>query len=439
MKTIFKRFGKVVLLATLASLLALTPVFAAGGDLDPSFGNGGKVITDVMPNMRDNAYSIAIQEDGKIVAAGTSYNLNKKVGDVAVARYNSNGALDTTFNSTGIVITNLGGADQGRDVAIQEDGKIVVSGRRCNAEYTICSLAVIRYNEDGSRDTNFGPKHNGISIIKYNKSGNNGTFGGIGITADGEILVAGYVMDAMSGGYDFAIYRLLSGGKLDATFSGNGVQIINFGILRTEVAQDLAIQPDGRIVVAGYTCDNNRAHCDFALTRLRPNGPLDKTFGADGKQVTDLGGNEQAPAIALQADGKIVLAGRKTVGTTINMALARYTPTGSLDKTFNRTGKKVINFLKGYEEANYDVLVQPDGKIVTMGYVTNQGNNFAVVRLLPGGAFDTSFGVGGKQQIDFGYNDYAYAIALDSNGNYVTAGHVDDGTSEYFALARLLP
>jgi uncharacterized delta-60 repeat protein len=445
MQNISKIFGKAALLASLVSLLAVTAAVAAAGDLDEFFGNGGTVatnvtpITSIKPDLRDKAYSVAIQDDGKILAVGESYDLTTKVGDVALVRYNEDGTLDTTFSQDGIVITNLGAVDQGRDIAIQPDGKIIVSGRRCTANYVSCDLAVLRYNANGARDTTFGSDKNGLVIIRY-KSGNNGTFGGLELAADGKILIAGYAIETPGAPYDFAIYRLLPDGSLDTTFSSDGVMLINFGPSHSDVAQDLAIQPDGKIVVAGYTCDDKRNHCDFALARLwRANGALDKTFSTDGKQTTNFGGEEQAPAIALQADGKIVIAGRKAVGTAINMAIARYAKDGNLDPTFNGTGKKVIDFMNGFEEANYDVLVQPDGKIVTLGYVSNQDNNFAVVRLTPTGALDTSFGTKGKVQIDFGFDEYAYALALQADGKYVLVGRLDDGNTQYFALARLKP
>jgi uncharacterized delta-60 repeat protein len=437
MNALHKNFGKAALIAALISLIAFTVVLAASGDLDPAFGSGGKLTTDVTPDMRDKAYSVAVQSDGRILVVGESYNLDTATGDVALVRYNGDGTLDDTFNGTGIVVTDLGGVDQGRDLVIQPDGRIVVSGRMCNAGYTDCDLAVIRYNDDGSLDTGFNS--DGIAIVPY-KTGNNGTYGGLELAADGKILVAGYAIESPTAPYDFAIYRLTANGDLDPTFSNDGVKMINFGASHSDVAQDIAIQPDGKIIAVGYTCENNGTHCDFALARLKPGtGALDKTFNYDGKQTTNFGGEEQAPSVALQSDGKIVLAGRKVNGSTINMAVARYTSNGTLDKTFNGSGKKVINFLSGYEEANYDVLVQPDGKIVTLGYVTNQGNNFAVVRLNPSGSYDTSFGVSGKVEIDFGFDDFAYALTLDLDGNYVLAGRVDDGATQYFALARILP
>jgi uncharacterized delta-60 repeat protein len=168
---------------------------------------------------------------------------------------------------------------------------------------------------------------------------------------------------------------------------------------------------------------------------------MDLSFSGDGMLTTDFGGEEQAPAIALQTDGKIVLAGRRTMATSIMMAMARYNPDGSLDTGFNGSGKKLIDFLSGYDEANYDVLVQPDGKIVTLGYVTNQDNNFAIVRLKSNGSFDETFGINanGKVEVDFGFDDYAFAIALDLKGRYLLAGRVDNGSTQYFALARVLP
>ncbi len=437
MNTLYKIFGKAALIAVLISLLTATVAFAGAGDLDPTFDGDGKVTTDVTVGMFDKSYAVAVQTDGKIVAVGESYNLNKQTGNVLVVRYNGDGTLDTTFNKTGFVVTDLGKVDQARDVVIQPDGKIVVSGRRCSANYANCDLAVLRYLSTGKLDLTFNKT--GMNVIRY-RLGNNGTFGGLELAADGKILIAGYGLEISTSPYDFAIYRILPNGALDRTFSGDGVKMISFGPIRSDVAQDLVIQPDGKIVAVGYTCDNDKVNCDFAIVRLLPkNGEVDTTFNEDGKQTTDSGGEEQAPAIALQPDGKIVIAGRRTLGTRIMMAVARYTSSGVLDKKFNASGIKIINFMNGYEEANYDVLVQPNGKIVTLGYVSNQGNNFAVVRLNPSGGYDTTFGVNGKVQVNFGFDDFAYGMALYTDGSYLLAGRADDGATQYFALARLLP
>jgi uncharacterized delta-60 repeat protein len=428
--------GKAAWLALILSLLTVTPARAKPGDLDPTFGGDGKVTTDVATGMLDKAYAVAVQSDGKIVVAGESYNLTRHIGNVAVVRYNLNGTLDKTFNGTGMVVTPLNKVSQARDVAIQADGKIVVSGRDCNSDYSNCGLAVIRYTKAGKLDTSF--HGTGSIIIRYG-IGNSGTFGGLEIAPDGKIVIAGYAMNSDSSPYDFVIYRLNADGYLDPAFSGDGIALFNFASLSSDVAQDLVIQPDGKILAVGYTCHTDRTHCNFALVRVWRNGVLDNTFGTKGKQITDCGGEEQAPAVAIQADGKFVIAGRRTIGTTINMVVARYSTKGLLDKTFNGSGKKVINFMTGYDEANYDVMVLPNGKIVTLGYVANQDNNFAVVRLWPGGGFDATFGVEGKVQVNFGADDFAYGLALHTNGGYMLVGRTDDGTTQKFALARLKP
>jgi uncharacterized delta-60 repeat protein len=240
-------------------------------------------------------------------------------------------------------------------------------------------------------------------------------------------------------GYDFAVYRYNATGSLDSTFSGDGMVRFGFGAGRHDSATDLAIQNDGKIVVVGYTSDLNNDNGNFAVARLNSNGKLDTTFSRDGRQSTNFGADDMAFAMALQSDGKIVVLGRKYSATTpTSVALARYNTDGGLDTTFNGTGKKAFSFMPGTFSYASDLIIQPDGKIVVAGAINTY--DFAIARLKSGGSLDTTFSGDGKATVDFGGDDFGYAIALQpSDGQYVIGGNTYDNTRSDFALARLLP
>ena len=171
------------------------------------------------------------------------------------------------------------------------------------------------------------------------------------------------------------------------------------------------------------------------------NGSLDTTFSGDGKQITDFGGDDFSSSVALQTDGRIIVAGSKNTATLGYFALARYNPGGSLDTTFAGTGKKVFGLVPNMNSGAGDVLIQSDGKIVAMGRAYNgTDDDFALVRLKSGGAFDTSFSGDGKVTVNFGGDDRGNALTLQpSDGKYVLVGHTNDGAQTDFALARVLP
>jgi|SRR5688572_4019963 len=427
---------KVVLLSMVVGLLGSTIALAASGDLDTTFDGDGLVTSFAVPTnpgRNDVAHAIAIQADGKIVAAGYSYVPSTSTRDFAVLRYNANGTLDTTFSGDGRLVTNLGAGDQAFEVAIQPNGKIVTSGQICFGDGAICDVALVRYNAGGALDTTFSG--DGKQTSDFGGS-DNGSFGGLAIQSNGKIVVAGYMWNGTN--YDFAVYRYLSSGSLDTTFSGDGKVSIGFGAGRQDFANDLVVQSDGKIVVIGYTGDANYSNNNFAVARLNAGGSLDTTFSADGKVATNFGADEYGTGVDLQLDGKIVVAGEKST-TIASFALARYNTDGSLDTTFNATGRKVISFSTSNSWAN-DVHVQSDGKIVTSGADTLALGDFALVRLNSNGTFDSTFSGDGKVRVDFGNDDFCVAFAIQpSDGSYVLGGIADVGGHDDFALARVLP
>src|SRR5688572_5060785 len=404
---------------------------AAPGDLDTTFDGDGLVITNIVPSIpgrSDKASGIAIQADGKIVVAGDS-GAFPAFQDFTLARYNTDGALDTTFHTDGRLVTNFGSGDEASDVAVQSDNKIVAAGQTC-INY-VCDVAVARYNSSGVLDTTFSG--DGKQTTDFGGS-DNGLYGGLAIQSNGKIVVAGYVLNGTD--YDFAVYRYLSNGSLDTTFSGDGKVSFGFGAGRQDSARDLVLQNDGKIVVAGDSGGN------FAIARLNLNGSIDTTFSGDGKQTTDIGPNGSAWGVALQPDGKIVVVGQirpdEVLSFRTKSAIARYNTNGSLDTNFNVTGKKVFSVIPSAYSGATDVIIESNGKIVVLAFTPG---DFALVRLKSGGAFDTTFSGDGKTTFDFGGSELAATLAVQPlDGKYVLAGYTNSIMHRNdFALARVLP
>ena len=429
---------RVGFLTTVVSLLTFTVVLGGSGDLDSTFDNDGLVTTDAVPfspDRWDGITSVAIQADGKIVAVGKSDVLSRSNADFAVARYNIDGSLDSSFHTDGRLITDFGGDETTYAVALQPNGKIVVAGQTC-ASFGDCDIALARYNRGGALDITFSG--DGKQTANLGTNGSHGSHGGLAIQSDGKIVVAGYMPNGTD--QDFVVFRYLSNGTLDTTFSGEGKAKINFGTGRNDIAEDLVIQSDGKIVIAGGTfSDGPSRNYDFAVARMNSNGSLDTTFSSNGKQTTNFGADDIAHSVTLEADGKIVLAGEKHTSTapSIYFAIARYNANGSLDTTFNGTGKKAFSVIPGVSSRANHVIVQSNGMIVMMGWA---GTDFALARLNPAGVFDTTFSNDGKFTIEFGGYDFGGALALQPlDGKYVLAGSTGNGTQSDFALARVLP
>ena len=430
--------GRAWACATIASLVCFSLVLAASGGLDTSFHGTGKLSMSFAPYQSNWARAVAIQTDGKIVVVGDTSSY-PEIHNIYIARFTTTGALDTSFNHTGKVAPALGGKSYGWGVVIDKNtGKIIVAGEKCNSDGSTCGVAVLRYNPNGSLDTSFNGR--GYRIDNYG-NGADASYRAVALQSDGKIIVGGYLWNFTNKNTDFTISRYTIAGALDTSFNGTGKKSVAFAAGWDDDLAGIAIQPaDGKIIVAGYTCDSG-THCNFALARLKPNGSLDTSFNGTGKQTTDFGGGgAEANSIALQSNGKIVLAGYKETEITpgdfsSNFALARYTTNGSLDTGFGGTGKKVLDFSgKHIDNSVNSVSIAPTtGKIVICG---NSNHDFALARLTTAGTFDTTFNGTGKVSIDFGGNDSCHALAIQpKDGKYVVAGSLTD----ILALARVLP
>jgi uncharacterized delta-60 repeat protein len=287
--------------------------FSPDGTLDPGFGSGGKVITNVGINSSIN--DLAIQPDGKIVVGGG----NGDWGDARnfiVARYLSNGTLDQTFGTGGVAFTNFyGRGGMARALAVQPDGKIVEVGYTGLPSYPWGALGAVRFNSDGTLDATFGT--GGKATTSF---GAGGAGWDVALRPDGKIVaVGGASTNAANGGFGVAQFN--SDGTLDTSFGGVGWVFTDFGS-SSDDARSVALRPDGKIVAAGdwVTPSYNG---DFALAQYNADGSLDTSFGVRGKVTTDFGSSEAANALAVQPDGAVVAAGVVS-GDYARMGLARY-------------------------------------------------------------------------------------------------------------------
>jgi uncharacterized delta-60 repeat protein len=413
------RLASVGLAGVALALAYVSSASAAPGDLDPSFGSGGKVTTVFGPGS-NGGFGVAIQADGKIVAVGRSGS-----GGFAVARYNADGSLDASFGSGGKVTTVFGVFDVAFAVAIQGDGKIVAVGATAPGGFC-CQFALARYNVEGSLDASFGSGGEVTTAF-----GGDSEARALAIQADGKIVVVGSKFDPFSPG--LAIARYNTDGSLDTSFGAGGEVTTNFGGF-ADSANAVALQSDGKIVVSGGGGPSN----DFALARLNADGSLDNSFGANGKVTTDFGASDRANGVAIQGDGKIVAAG--SGGFFTRFALARYNTDGSLDTSFNGTGKVTTVFTgQNVEQANA-LAIQANGKIVAVGRAfMNFDGNFALARYNTDGSLDAGFGTGGEVMTSFGdrSSDDAQAVALQTDGKIVVVGGGGPCTpSCQFELAR---
>lgn len=409
---------------TLVSVLTpQTALATAAGALDTTFGVGGKVTTD-LGSAVDYARAALIQSDGKIVVIGESGEYSSY--DFTLARYNTDGSLDTSFDGDGKVSTSIGLVDSGGLAgAVQPDGKIVAAGWVDSATWG--DFALLRYNADGSLDTSFG----GDGIVTTDLGPRSDEAWAVALQPDGKIVAAGGTNYGVND--DFAVVRYNADGSLDTSFGGDGIVTTDFGDMNDQ-AYSVAIQTDGKIVAAGVF--GSFFVSDFALARYNADGTLDTSFGGDGKVITDFGFNQNtAQAVAIQTDGKIV-AGGAGGATGQDMALARYNTDGSLDTSFDGDGKVTSDFNPSWISS---LALQTDGKIVTAGTsIVGVHTDFVVARYMNDGSFDSSFDGDGWLMTEFGgIHDSAHALAIQPDGNVVVAGWADmPGTGYDFGVAR---
>ncbi len=418
--------------------------FSAAGLVDTNFGNGGLLVAELSDAPAASANGVAIQADGKIVAAGASpplydFNSNSDQQSFALVRFHSDGALDTSFGIGGKVRTKIGSNDLAYAVAVQPDGKIVAAG----TSYTSGNnqFAVVRYNEDGSLDNSFGNGGKATALVGPSQS----TAHAVRIQSDGKIVVAG---DCANGGFQqFALARFTTNGALDTTFGSGGK--VQTSISTTAFGYGIGTAPDQKIVAAGFAAriEGSTVISDFAAARYQTNGALDFSFGSLGRSTANVGGGtvNVGYGMAVQPDGKIIVAGGAglggfpgpvfgTEGVNSFLALVRFNTDGTPDSSFG-SGGSVITQVGAFSDFATSITLQPDGKILVAGGSQSGTYKFFALRYTTNGIADGTYGTGGAMLIDFGTgtNEVANALELDANGRAVLAGNVGG----LFGLARL--
>jgi uncharacterized delta-60 repeat protein len=341
--------------------------YNTNGTLDTSFDADGKVLASI-ETYSCTAVAAVIQADGKIILGGSAQNTDGSRSYFAIIRFKSNGVVDSTFGINGRVTTffrTSSGYDECRSIVLQSDGKIVAAGY---SDTTISSVhyyhvAVVRYNTDGSLDNTFS----GDGKLTTSIGGNEDYGMSAAIQSDGKIVVAGTVKLTNK---DFAVVRYNTDGTLDNTFGTAGIVTTAVGS-GDDNGKSVAIQSDGKIVVAGSAAMTST---DFAVVRYDASGVLDPTFNLDGKATTDIifNGYDAGQSVAIQSDGKIVVAGivmKSNIYFTYDFALVRFTTSGFLDATFGTSGKVITAF--GNETVSAQAVcaaIQSNGAIIAAGY-----------------------------------------------------------------------
>ncbi|MET7390600.1 Ig-like domain repeat protein [Streptomyces sp. NPDC005529] len=398
---------------------------AAAGDLDQTFGDHGKVTVDLGGvSDFDTATAMVLQPDGKIVTAGYA-GINSS--DTVVARFNPDGSPDTTFSGDGRAVVDLSGSgsdDVAYAVALQPDGKIVTAGQaRAGSRF---NTVVARFNTDGSLDTTFSG--DGSSDVDVSGTGKDDVAYAVALQPDGKIVTAG---DAVvnSTTSDTALARFNADGSPDTTFSDDGHTLVDLTEANnSDMAYGVAIQSDGRIVTAGKA--QSPSGDRTALARFTADGSLDTTFSDDGHTVAGLTGtsSDWAHAVALRPDGKIVTAGEATFDADQEgqrTAVAQFNTDGSPDTTFSEDGNTVVALAGGGGDLATALALEPDGKIVTAGAAVLTNTHTAVARFNADGSPDTTFSDEGHAIVSLAgddQSDSAYAVALQPDGKIVTAG-----------------
>jgi len=419
----------------LSSVVALTLLVSSTtllaqnpGTLDTSFGTSGKVITDLYGYQEIN--DVAIQSDGKIVSIGrskhgTDYNF-------AVYRHLPNGTIDTSFGTNGGVFVDIKGTnrfDQANVVVIQPDGKILVAGSAGLAtDNSTAHFGFIRLNTNGTLDTTFGTGGKTSFAVGNNSSTPNNRVFDMKLQSDGKIVAVGKASNTSSFS-DFGIVRLNADGSLDTDFSNDGKYTVDLGYVLDEATHLNINTANGKILIAGETNSN------LGLAMINDDGSLDTTFGTGGKMIVDFDNSLIFSGVAFQNDGKILVSGNESG----DIVVYRVDANGTLDTSFGTNGKTITDLDSGsVDKSSKTLIIQPSGEIIVIGE-TNTGstNYFALVRYTSSGQLDTTFSNDGIVLTNFGpgFNSTTSAV-FQPDGKLVVAGFTGFSGQTALALAR---
>jgi uncharacterized delta-60 repeat protein len=422
--------------STLLVLFSCIYVWAQTGSLETSTFNppNGFVINNLSPGNDDYGNSIAVQSDGKIVVAVvTTQNVFK------IVRYNTNGTLDGTFGTGGIVSMHLTGTDecQSYAVGLQSSGKIVVGGytwTNANKDF-----ALARFNTDGTLDATFGT--NGVVITPVSPVTT--SFGvdiirSLVILSNNNIIAAGYAYNG--GDDDFAVAKYTANGALDGTFGTNGT--VQTDINNEDMLNGVAVTSTGAVVAVG-TSNVGSTTGDYTIVRYTSAGVLDNTFNGTGKVTSGIAGNDEGYGVAIQSNDYIVITGKKPAPfNTTDLIVARYKTDGTPDAGFGTNGITTTNYGPGSSYSNDEGhgIAIFNGQIIVAGTTDGSSNgtyDFLLARYNSNGVLDATFGSSGMSTAALSaQGDIGMGIKLYATHIYVT-GYADYSTSgtKDFALA----
>lgn len=414
---------KIILLSILfifyGSFLGQTP-----GSLDSSFGTGGKTTSTTF--LRQTINHVAVQADGKIVAVGLCTN-TAGTANFYVVRYNSNGSIDTTFATNGFLNFDMSGGlyyDEAQTVKIQPDGKILVGGivgSISNRYY----LGVLRLNTNGSIDTTFGTQGKSIFAMTglTTSSSNNYALNDIALQTDGKIVVAGMY------NYKYSIARLNTDGSLDLDFSNDGKVTVDFGT-NIEEAKKIKILSDSRILIGGSSQPSNVAWC-----MLQADGSLDTTFGTSGKKTFLPDNGFEFGSFYFLPDNSILVGGKSN---ELDASLYKLSLNGTRDTTFGTNGRVVVDIDNSSNDSVIAKLdVDSTGKIYAVGTTVTGGSTyFYLLNFNSNGSLNTGFSNDGKVLVNFdGLSSYGRTVVLQPNGKVLVAGYTF-GLKDTSSIAR---
>lgn len=416
--------------------------FNSDGSVDSSFGTSGVARID-MGSASDSCYAILVQPDGKIILGGETTRTSTST-DFALARLNTNGSLDTSFGTAGKTVNDFfGGTDQLASLALTSDGHILAGG---TAKVSgLPQFAVAEFTSAGALESGFGI---GGKVTRTFASGySRGQ--SVAVLGDGSIVLAGGANSFMTAQTHFAAIHFSSNGAFDSTFGASGWAIATAGG-DDETVRSLLVQSTSKLVLVGESFDSSTGGADFAAVRLNANGTLDSTFGSSGVIRTDFAGDyDQASSATLQSDGKIVIAGFVTVDGDSHFGIQRLTANGALDTSFAGTGMTTVAF-NASDVANA-VALDAQGKIVVAGFTMDETGayDFAAARVIgrtnlaptanPGGAYTVAAGgsvvLSGAGSVDSDGQIVVYEWDYNYNGG--TFDVDGSGVSATFSAADL--
>jgi uncharacterized delta-60 repeat protein len=399
--------------------------------LDPTFADNGTLLQGLSGFGGDNAEDVAIQPDGRIVVVGKRGGTEE---DLAVLRLFESGVLDNSFSGNGVATVNIGVNAEGLAVALQVDGAIVVGG---SAEFpggSFDEIAFVRFTGGGDLDTSFS----GDGVFTYTQPGASDAVRALAVQPDGKIIGAG---DFGGSVFDMIAVRLTPDGTLDADFATGG--IFNAGLHTGEVVEDMLLRPDGRILLVG-AWRLTLPDADMAMLHLNADGAPDPTFGVEGLFRPSEANSVSAVVSAVEVDnGRVLIVGKRYIpgGNPEEIFTGRVLSDGTWDGSYGSGGRSFLALGSGYEGAVRDMVVLPEGKaLLTVDLLDADDNSsIMVLRVLPDGGLDPSFGVSGRVVMPCPDGRCTVrSLALDGQGRVIAVGSYGSIESPQIMVMRWL-